>query len=241
MVDVLESTNTTLRELAQAGEPEGTVVVAEEQRAGRGRLGRGWSSPRGGLWFSVLLRPPVPPAEAPKLPLLAGIAVVEALERHLGIRARLKWPNDVLVQGRKLCGILSESRSDGRLEYVILGTGINANFLVSALPEELRRTAITVREVLRAPVDRMALLRALLNELDAGYSDFRAGRSADIAARWKGLSDTLGRTVRVETATGVLEGVAVDVDGRGALVVRTPDGTATVSSGDCVHLSQADG
>jgi BirA family biotin operon repressor/biotin-[acetyl-CoA-carboxylase] ligase len=241
MLDVLESTNTTLRELARGGEPEGTVVVAEEQRAGRGRLGRGWSSPKGGLWFSVLLRPPVPPQEAQVLPLLAGVAVVEALGRHLGIRARLKWPNDVLVQGKKLCGILSESRSDGRLEYVILGIGINANFLVSALPEELRRTAITVREVLQRPVDRMALLRAILNELDAGYRGFCAGRSADIVAGWKRLSETLGRTVRVETATGVLVGVAEDVDGRGALVVRTPDGTATVSSGDCVHLEQSDG
>jgi BirA family transcriptional regulator, biotin operon repressor / biotin---[acetyl-CoA-carboxylase] ligase len=236
MLDVLESTSRTLRELAQEGEPEGTVVVAEEQRAGRGRLGRGWASPKGGLWFSVLLRPPAAPAEAPVLSLMAGAAVADALRKGLGLEARLKWPNDVLVSGKKLCGILAESRSDARLEYVILGIGINANFLVSALPEELRRSAVTVREVLRHPVDRMALLRDILRELDGGYRAFRAGDTASIIARWKELSETLGRTVRVETATGFVEGVAGDVDARGALVVRTPEGPVTVDSGDCVHL-----
>lgn len=236
MLDVLESTNQSIRELALDGEHEGTVVVAEEQRAGRGRLGRGWSSPRGGLWFSVLLRPPVALSEAPKLPLMAGVAVARALKKHVGLDARLKWPNDVLVQGKKLCGILMESRSDGRLEYVILGIGINANFLISALPEPLRRTAITVREVLRRPVDRLALMRAILNELDAGYSAFCANDTGAIVAQWKELSETLGRKVRVETATGIVEGVAGDIDDRGALVVRTPDGPVTVDSGDCVHL-----
>ncbi len=236
LVEVLESTSRTLRELAEVAEPEGTVVVAEEQRAGRGRLGRGWASPRGGLWFSVLLRPPVAPSEAPKLTLMAGVAVADALRRNLGLDARLKWPNDVLVSGKKLCGILAESRSDGKLEYVIVGIGINANFLVSALPEQLRNSAITVREVLRRPVDRMALLRAILKELDTAYAAFRAGGTAKLLARWRELSETLGRKVRVETATGFVEGVAEDIDGLGALVVRTPDGTATVSSGDCVHL-----
>lgn len=238
MIDVLESTSQTLRELALDGEAEGTVVVAEEQRAGRGRLGRGWSSPRGGLWFSVLLRPQVPPSEAPKLTLMAGVAVVQALKKHIHLEARLKWPNDVLVQGKKLCGMLAESRSDGKLEYVILGIGINTNFLVSALPEELHKTAITVREVLRKPVDRISLMRAILNELDAGYSAFCSGDSGEIIALWKKLSETLGRKVRVETGTGIVEGVAEDVDPGGALVVRTPEGLVTVDAGDCVHLRQ---
>lgn len=237
ILDVLESTSQTLRELAQDGESEGTVVVAEEQRAGRGRLGRGWSSPKGGLWFSVLLRPHVAPHEAPKLTLMAGIAVVQALKKHLHLESRLKWPNDVLVQGKKLCGILAESRSSATLEFVILGIGINANFLVSALPEELRKTAISVREVLRKPVDRMAMMRAILNELEAGYTAFCAGDTGAIVARWKELSETLGRKVRVETGTGIVEGVAEDVDERGALVVRTPEGPVTVDAGDCIHLS----
>jgi BirA family biotin operon repressor/biotin-[acetyl-CoA-carboxylase] ligase len=236
MLDVLESTSLTLRELAQDGEPEGTVVVAEEQRAGRGRLGRGWSSPKGGLWFSVLLRPPVLPPEAPKLTLLAGVAVARALKNTLGLDARLKWPNDVLVQGKKLCGILSESLCGDKVDYVILGIGINANFLLSALPEELRRSAITVREVLQRSVDRHALLRAILNELERLYAPFCAGDRTSVLEQWKALSDTPGKRVRVETTTGVVEGEAVDIDGDGALVVRTAEGTVTVASGDCVHL-----
>ncbi|MBM4248066.1 MAG: biotin--[acetyl-CoA-carboxylase] ligase [Euryarchaeota archaeon] len=236
MVEVLESTNSVLKEMAEAGEPEGTVVVAEEQRAGRGRLGRGWASPRGGLWFSVLLRPEVPPAEAPSLTLMAGVAVAQALKAQLGLDARLKWPNDVLVRGKKLCGLLAESRSDGRLEYVILGIGINANFLLSALPEELRRTAITVREILQRPVDRLALMRAIIKELDAGYKAFRDGGIAPFLERWRELSETLDRAVRVETATGIVQGVAEDIDATGALRVRTPNGPVTVGSGDCVHL-----
>jgi len=238
MIDVLESTSQTLRELAQDGEAEGTVVVAEEQRAGRGRLGRGWSSPKGGLWFSVLLRPAVHPSEAPKLTLMAGVAVAHALKKHVRLDARLKWPNDVLVQGKKLCGILAESRSNKKLEYVILGIGINTNFLVSALPEELHKTAITVRELLRKSVDRLSLMRAILNELEAGYSAFCSGDFGEIIGQWKKLSETLGRNVRVETGTGIVEGVAEDVDPGGALVVRTPEGLVTVDAGDCVHLRQ---
>lgn len=236
IIEVLESTNQTLRELAEGGEPEGTVVVAEEQRAGRGRLGRGWASPRGGLWFSVLLRPPGPPADAGVLSLLAGVAVARSLRNELGIRSSLKWPNDVLVEGKKLCGILSESRSGPGLDYVVLGFGINANFLVSALPEDLRRSAISVKEVLREPVDRLAILRSILNDLERLYGAFLAGGSAGIISEWKELAVTLGRQVRVETATGLVEGRAEDVDGSGALLVRTPEGPVTVSAGDCVHV-----
>ena len=234
--DVLESSSQTLRELAADGEAEGTVVVAEEQSAGRGRLGRGWSSPKGGLWFSVLLRPPVPPAEAPKLTLMAGVAVARALKDMPGLEARLKWPNDVLVDGKKLCGILAESRGGENVEYVILGVGINANFLVSVLPELLRQSAITVREVLRRTVDRHALLRAILRELETRYAPFCAGDHQSIIAEWKGLADTLGKPVRVETATGIVEGTAEDIDAQGALVVRTAEGEVTVPAGDCMHL-----
>ena len=164
--------------------------------------------------------------------------MAHALKKHVRLDARLKWPNDVLVQGKKLCGILAESRSNKKLEYVILGIGINTNFLVSALPEELHKTAITVRELLRKSVDRLSLMRAILNELEAGYSAFCSGDFGEIIGQWKKLSETLGRNVRVETGTGIVEGVAEDVDPGGALVVRTPEGLVTVDAGDCVHLRQ---
>ena len=216
MLGELESTSQTLLELADDDEPEGTVVVAEEQKQGRGRLGRGWSSPKGGLWFSVLLRPPVPPSEAPKLTLLAAVAVARALENMFGMDARLKWPNDVIVQGKKLCGILAEARCGEKLDFVILGIGINANLLLTALPEELRRTAITIREILKKPVDRHSLLRTILNELEARYGTFCASDRSGIMDEWKSLADTLGKPVRVETASGIVLGVAEDLDGDGA-------------------------
>jgi BirA family biotin operon repressor/biotin-[acetyl-CoA-carboxylase] ligase len=184
-----------------------------------------------------MLRPPVPPSEAPKLTLMAGVAVARALKNTLGLDARLKWPNDVLVQGKKLCGILSESRCGEKVEFVILGIGINANFLLSALPEDLRQSAITVKEVLRRTVDRHALLRAIVNELGKRYAPFCAGDYQSIVAEWKGLTDTLGKPVRVETETGIVEGVAEGIDAQGALVVRTAEGKATVPAGDCMHLN----
>jgi len=236
MLGELESTSQTLRELADDDEPEGTVVVAEEQKAGRGRLGRGWCSPKGGLWFSIILRPPVPPAEAPKLTLMGAVAVARGLDNRFAIKTRLKWPNDVLVSGKKLCGILAEARCTDKLDFVILGIGINANFLLTALPEELRRTAITMREILNKPVDRYSLLRSILKELEIRYEPFCAQDRKSIIAEWKTLSDTLGKSVRVETASGIVLGVAEDVDESGALVVRTDEGLVHMSSGDVLHL-----
>ena len=236
MLGELESTSQTLLELANDDELEGTVVVAEEQRAGRGRLGRGWSSPKGGLWFSILLRPPIPASEAPKLTLMAAVAVARGLENRFSIKARLKWPNDVLVQGKKLCGILAEARCGEKLDFVVLGIGINANFLLTALPEELRRTAITMREILQKPVDRYSLLRSIIHELETRYEPFCAQDRKSIIAEWKTLADTLGRSVRVETASGIVLGVAEDVDETGALVVKTEEGPVHVSAGDVMHL-----
>jgi len=236
MLGELESTSRTLLELADDDEPEGTVVVAEEQNAGRGRLGRGWCSPKGGLWFSILLRPPVPPAEAPKLTLMAAVAVARGLDNRFAIKARLKWPNDVMVQGKKLCGILAEARCTDKLDFVILGIGINANFLLSALPEELRRTATTMREILNKPVDRYSLLRSILNELETRYEPFCAKDQKSIVEEWKSLADTLGKPVRVETASGIVVGVAEDMDDNGALVVKTDEGPVHMSAGDVIHL-----
>lgn len=236
MLGEIESTSQTLLELADDDELEGTVVVAEEQKAGRGRLGRGWSSPKGGLWFSILLRPPIPPSEAPKLTLMAAVAVARGLENRFAIKARLKWPNDVLVQGKKLCGILAEARCGEKLDFVILGIGINANFLLTALPEELRRTAITMREILQKPVDRYSLLRSIIHELETRYEPFCAQDRKSIIAEWKTLADTLGKSVRVETASGIVLGVAEDVDETGALVVKTEEGPVHVSAGDVMHL-----
>ena len=234
-LDKLESTSKLARDLAEDGEAEGTVVEAEVQTAGTGRLERSWASPKGGLWFSIILRPPVPPAQAPKLTLLAGVAVAAAIRTLYRIDAHLKWPNDIIVEGKKLCGILSESRAAGeKLDHVIIGIGINANFPVSALPEELRKTDTTLCDELGKQVNLDGLLRAILSGLEMRYQRFCGGDTAAIIEEWKMLTSTLGNKVKVATPSGNVVGVAEDVDPDGALVVKTAKGHVHVVSGDII-------
>lgn len=216
--EVIASTNDEARRLGLEGAPDGTVVVAEEQRGGRGRRGRSWTSPPGGIYLSLLLRPGCHPAEAPRLTLCAAVAVAQALSAA-GVRARIKWPNDVLVEGRKVCGILLElvAREDW-IDFVVVGVGINAN---NPPPAE---GGISLAEAVGAPVDRAALCRSVLACLDEVYAQFRAGRWPDILDRWRARCDTLGQAVRVTGTAEVWEGLAVDVDADGALVLALAGG-----------------
>ncbi|WP_245620599.1 biotin--[acetyl-CoA-carboxylase] ligase [Cryptosporangium arvum] len=228
-VQVVERTGSTNADLVAArGVPEGTVLVAEAQDAGRGRIGRTWTSPPGaGLTFSVLLRPMEVPRERwGWLPLLAGVACVAALP---GVDARLKWPNDLLVgpDRKKAAGILAEATGDA----VVLGIGLNVTLTADELPPD--RPDTTSLALAGAPVlDREVLLAAILDELAARYADWRAG-DEDLRAAYRGHCDTLGREVRVSLPAGqTLEGVATDVDAEGRLVV----GTTAVAAGDVVHV-----
>jgi BirA family biotin operon repressor/biotin-[acetyl-CoA-carboxylase] ligase len=162
------STNDWAKELAEHGAAEGTVAIAETQTAGRGRLDRTWVSPKGGLYFSVILRPRLKPAEAVRLVFVAGLAVAEALSEKHGLKAETKWPNDVLVNGRKVCGILSEMNATGeKVNFVILGVGVNANFDVKkALPEELWESATSLECELGRRVELEELFRMLLEKLE---------------------------------------------------------------------------
>jgi BirA family biotin operon repressor/biotin-[acetyl-CoA-carboxylase] ligase len=168
------STNDVAREMALRGAPEGTAVVAEEQTAGRGTKGRSWHSPRGkGLYVSLVLRPEA--AEITLLPLAAGLAAREAVERSHGLSARLRWPNDILWEGKKLGGILCESGFLGnRPEYVILGVGLNVDHDLDDFPEDIRALAVSVRMAARRPADGGELLRCLLPELER-WKDIHAG------------------------------------------------------------------
>jgi BirA family biotin operon repressor/biotin-[acetyl-CoA-carboxylase] ligase len=216
------STNAVVAERARGGEPAGLVVVAEEQVSGRGRLDRTWLSPaRAGLTFSVLLRPALPAAEWGWLPLLAGVAVARALRTHAKVDAVLKWPNDVLVDGRKLCGLLAEAIAPGGL---VVGIGLNVTTNRDELPHE---GATSLRLEGAATTDRDTLLRAVLRELTTVLADVDAARSA-----YRELCSTLGERVRIELPTGAVEGVAEGLDDDGRLVV---DGTA-YGAGDVVHL-----
>jgi BirA family biotin operon repressor/biotin-[acetyl-CoA-carboxylase] ligase len=226
------STNTDLLVAAAAGAPQGTVLVAEEQTAGRGRLGRRWhAAPRAALTFSVLLRPAaVPVAHRGWVPLLTGVAAVSAVHQVAAVDAALKWPNDLLAGGRKLAGILAEQAGDA----IVVGIGIN----VSAAPPGLPANAATsLQAEYGAPVSRERLLVAVLGELEGTYRRWTADPAGSwLRQRYLGRCATIGRVVHVELPGGrKLAGTAVDVDIHGRLVVRTGASCTAVSAGDVVH------
>lgn len=226
------STQDVARELAERGVAEGAVVVAEVQEAGRGRLGRSWHSAAGGVYATVVLRPP--PRALRALSLAASVAVARVLGL-LGLDAKVKWPNDVQVSGRKVCGVLVEAAAEpGGAAYALVGIGLNVN---NELPPELAGAAATLRELLGRPVPRLPLFLKLLEELDDVYARVREGRWSEVLREWRGRSSTLGRIVRVETPEGAFTGLAVDVSEDGALLVRLESGELReFHAGDIVHL-----
>ena len=242
--EVVESTGSTNADLlarALAGEPEGAVLAAEEQRAGRGRMGRTWTSPpRAALTFSLLLKPAVPPARRGWLPLLTGVAVAAAVTKATGVETGLKWPNDLLAADAKLAGILAEAAGD----TVVVGIGLN----VSTEPAEFPPTrpgalpATSLRAAGATALDRQELLLATLEELEHWYRAWqRAGGDPDrsgLRAEYTRLSATIGRTVRAELPGGqALSGPAVGVDSDGRLLVLLSSGSeVAVAAGDVVHL-----
>lgn len=249
VVEETGSTNADLAALAGEGAPEGTVLAAESQRAGRGRLGRAWNAPpRSGLMFSVLLRPGdgVPPARLGWLPLLTGVAVAAAVRTVTGrsgegfegggksVAAGLKWPNDLLVGERKLAGILAEKTDDA----VVVGVGLNVSLREHELPVP---TATSLVLEGAAVSDREILLRAALRELALRYTEWRAADGdpdgSGLRAAYREHSATLGREVRMELpGGGSVTGTAVDVDTEGRLVVGTDGGEKAFTAGDVVHV-----
>lgn len=233
----LSSTQERARELARDPRTlHGTLVVAGVQTGGRGRLGRSWGSPAGGLWMSLVLRPEFDTSLAPRVTQAAAVGAAKALW-SFGVEARIKWPNDLLVVGRKVCGILAESRAKyaagGRLDYVVLGVGMNANLDPAdlAVPD---REVTTIRSELGRDVNLLELLRALLSSLDV-----ELGRIEDFGAvleDWRTLNCTLGEWVRVRRFAETLEGWAVELTPEGALLLKTPRGTFELFEGEIEHL-----
>jgi BirA family biotin operon repressor/biotin-[acetyl-CoA-carboxylase] ligase len=234
------STNDEARRLAEAGAPEGLLVVAEEQLAGRGRAGRRWQTlPGASLAFSLVLRPPIPPALATRLVMLAGVAACEAIELVAGLPAALKWPNDVLAGGKKAGGILLETGlALDRLDFVVLGLGLNVS--QAPPPEGLDFPATALEAEAGRPVDRLRLLRAVLDRLERLYPLAGAASDDQLFALWQRRLVWLGQPVRVRTPDGELTGEAQGVDGTGALLVRVHGGEVRrVLAGD-VRLRPAE-
>ena len=223
----VSSTNEWAKRSALRRVPDGTVVVAEVQTAGRGRFGRKWFSPKGGLWFSIVLRPKKEVAEATKLVFVASLAVADALGEFCGLHAETKWPNDVLVKGKKICGILAEINSTGKnANYVVVGVGLNANFKVKeALPKEVVETATSIEDELGRQVDYKDLLFAVLEKLDKVYDVFINEGSDAVLKRWKSFAGFLGHEVTIKVDSETFFGVASDVASSGALVLKLKDGS----------------
>jgi len=223
----VSSTNDWAKELAELGAPEGTVAIAETQTAGRGRLGRKWHSPRGGLWFSVILKPNIKQSEAVHLVFLTSLAVAETLREIYGLKAETKWPNDVLVDGCKVCGILSEMKTVGEeVEYVIIGIGVNVNLDVEKeFPKELWQRATSIQKALGKKISLEELFKALLEKMESLYQIFLKEGFTPILEKWKGLASFLGCEVEVHGDGERLEGTALNIDDEGALILRLRDGS----------------
>ncbi len=232
------STSDRAKELADEGAEHGEVVVAERQTAGRGRRGRMWASPaRRNLYFSVVLRPELPPARAPELTLVASIALCEAL-RHAGVEAGIKWPNDLLAPGgSKLAGILSELAAEpDRVEWIVLGVGVNVNARREDFPADLRDSATSVLLERGQPAPRALFAAACFTALEEWLDRHAEQGFGAIRDAWRERSVTLGREVAVKVDGREVSGTAEDLDETGALLVRTPAGVERITSGDITLL-----
>ncbi len=233
--DAVESTNDTLKELLETEVPEGLVLWADRQAAGKGRHGRAWASPLGGLYVSILLRPKDTNAQV--LGLLAGMPLVKAL-RHFGVFAGLKWPNDAVFQDRKIAGILSEGVYRGDTFHVVVGVGVNTNVDLDRLPTEVQARATTLKREVNLFVANEEFLEYYLDQLDDVYSRYRNTPVALMMKEYRGACGTIGKNVVVTTAKGKVTGKAFDVSPAGALLVLDDQGNRhEIADGTVEYLS----
>lgn len=228
--DTASSTMDIARDLARKGCPDFTVVIAENQTSGRGRMDRKWWSPEGGLYFTLVMRPDIPPVISPLVNFGTAFVLARTLREFCGVEARVKWPNDILIHGSKVSGMLSEMESAGdQVSFVNIGIGINMN---NDLPPDLP-FATSIKKISGKTCSRKAFLSEFLDHLE---KRMHQPDLASVITEWKSCSATLGRQVRIISRQGVAEGKAVDVDPNGALIVRTADGTLKkIFYGDCIH------
>ena len=230
-----DSTNRIAKELANKGAVDGTVVIAEEQIGGKGRLGRSFFSPKSkGIWCSIILRPKFLPHEAPKCTLMAAVAVAKAMIRF-DLKPAIKWPNDLLYDGRKIVGILTEISAEmSRINYIVVGIGINVNINREEFPRDLQSIAASLSEMKGEEISRTDFFRALLEEFDKLYLEVNAGQFENILDDWRKYNITLGKKIRVLPAgsSDEFSAEALDIDADGTLIIKTDNGTEKVYAGD---------
>ena len=230
----VDSTNVKAKALAAKGAPEGTLVVAEKQRRGKGTRGKTWLSPNGGIYLSLIARPAIAPSEAPGITLMTSVAVADAILSLADISVAIKWPNDILIGGRKLAGILTEmsTRMDS-VDYIVVGLGVNVNMAAEDFPVSLRGQATSLLVETGAPSSRVRLVRAFLEHFEKCYDQLSNEGFDPILRRWRTLTNVFGRRVRIEAMGNACSGEVVDVDSDGALIIQDRSGRfQRVLSGD---------
>ena len=229
--ETTDSTMDVAHRLAAAGEPEGAIVVSEGQSKGRGRLGRSWLSPKGkGIYLSIILRPALQLDQIPFITLMTAVALARAVEAQTGLKPEIKWPNDLLFNGKKFAGILTELNAElNRIHYLVVGIGMNVNASKAPLPAH----ATSVGQELGERVDRVALARAIFSQMDLAYSQFLEEGVQPTLEGWRAFAGFLGKRIRVVTEGRTVDGQAMDVDSTGALLVRTDHGfIESISAGE---------
>jgi len=237
--DELDSTSVKAREIA-ADSPDGTVVIAEKQVGGKGRMGKTWHSPPGGIYLSLILKPEIPPDHAHRLTLVSGVAVAEVL-KELGVAAEIKWPNDILINGKKVCGTLTEIDAEmDVVNYVIIGIGIDANIELEMLPPIAMLQATSLLAETGGVVDRVAITQRFLERFEQYYATSLYAGFSQIIRHWRAYSATIGRRVKIVTKFRTIVGEAVGIDHDGALIVELDDGSIEKEiTGTCFHIGRS--
>ena len=224
----LSSTNIIAKQKAQKERdktPEGTIIIAEKQLNGKGRLGKVWLSPVGGIWFSIILYPTIFSTHIPLITIMAAVAVTRAINKLFTIKVQIKWPNDILIGERKVCGILTEIGTEEKsIQWVAVGIGINANNSSAELPEDIRNNSISLQEKYGQPISRIKLVQYLCFEFEILYELWRKKEFNSILEEWRLSSQTLGKKIRVDVGRSIVSGEATDITDRGGLVLKRDDG-----------------
>lgn len=240
-LDSTSSTNDVANEIGSKEKtPEGTVIIADEQKSGRGRFGRNWISPPGvNLYFTVILKPALFPENISIITLAVAVAVASSVREYTGLGAEIKWPNDILIHGRKIGGILVEMKSMGKhIDFINVGIGLNVNMQLDTLPEDIRPFTTSLQAESKTDIDRCSLLNAILNKLEQMYKMVLNGDKQTLINEWIRLNCTIGKKVSVQISNRIMRGVADSVNDNGELRIRLESGKIeTVNSGEIKILA----
>ena len=230
----IDSTNIYAKKLVNDGVEEGTIVVSDVQRSGRGRKNRSWSSPKGGLWFSVILYPNIPPQNAMIVTMASSVAVAQGIVEITGLTPMIKWPNDLLINKKKVCGILTELDAEmDKINYSIVGIGVNVN---NQIDDDLKDIATSISQETKRNISRVKLLRAIIKNLDENYSRLISKDYNSIRKIWFSYSNIIGKYVQISDEKSIFRGVVSDIDEGGCLIIQTSKGNFRVVSGDLTIL-----